>query len=282
MAVSAFLLVSVGWMLVVNLVMGVLILVPLVAAEGAAALSSLQDRNIEELISVKMMGFGAIFQFGGLVVAAAVLAKLQGRRQAIAFAIRRPLWIVVPMATIGGFTVGVFPGWMVEILVPYAEKYGLDTGSLDLISSAINSPSISDQLVILTAVCISAPILEELIFRGFLWDALSNTRLKPWAVWLITSFIFAFFHLDPLHVFAVTFTGLFLGWLRWMSQSIWPSIFGHFVNNALAAALVLAGVDETANDGVPVSVALSGAAITLLVCVVAWFATRRARSSREG
>jgi membrane protease YdiL (CAAX protease family) len=76
--------------------------------------------------------------------------------------------------------------------------------------------------------------------------------------------------MNPIHVAAVLPIGLFLGWLRWMSGSIWPSMAGHFVNNSVATAMsVYMGADAEIGF-IP---SLGGFGFTLLIAgaAAAWY-----------
>ena len=76
---------------------------------------------------------------------------------------------------------------------------------------------------------IAAPLVEESIFRGFLWRGWEASRLGARGTWLLTSLVFAAYHiekvigLDPLIGGIILsedlLLGLLLGWLRWRSGS---------------------------------------------------------------
>jgi len=85
------------------------------------------------------------------------------------------------------------------------------------------------------------PIVEETVFRGFVYTGLRNT-LKPVSAALLTSFLFAAAHLEfgsgkPLLWVAAldTFTlSLVLCYLRQKTDSLWPGIFLHGLKNSIA------------------------------------------------
>jgi hypothetical protein len=82
-----------------------------------------------------------------------------------------------------------------------------------------------------------APICEEAAFRGHmltLWRA----RLRPAPAIVVTAFLFALLHLDPVRFVAVFLLGLLFGWLAWRSGSLWPAVAAHAANNAIASLLV--------------------------------------------
>ena len=82
-------------------------------------------------------------------------------------------------------------------------------------------------------VALIAPLTEEILFRGLLYGALCKW-LKPRWVILITSAIFAAFHMDLIFFVPLFFIGMLLGWARYSANSIWFSIGIHVFQNAIA------------------------------------------------
>lgn len=89
-------------------------------------------------------------------------------------------------------------------------------------------------------VCVSAPLLEELVFRGAIFSALSQA-LSPRESVIITALAFALMHFSLLIVVTHFPLGLYLGWLRQRSDSVYPSILAHFCHNAWIVGGALAG-----------------------------------------
>jgi uncharacterized protein len=85
------------------------------------------------------------------------------------------------------------------------------------------------------AVAIAAPIVEELLFRGYLQTALTSHVGAPIAI-LLASFIFALVHLQPYAIPALMLIGLTFGYLYHRTGSLKVNIALHVVNNALAIA----------------------------------------------
>ncbi len=84
-----------------------------------------------------------------------------------------------------------------------------------------------------------APLLEEWLCRGILWEAARRATTIA-ATLVLTAALFALLHglegglLSLPHRFA---GGLALGWLRWRHDSLGPPILAHLVWNAAALAL---------------------------------------------
>ncbi|MBK8191035.1 MAG: CPBP family intramembrane metalloprotease [Vampirovibrionales bacterium] len=87
-----------------------------------------------------------------------------------------------------------------------------------------------------------APLLEELTFRGFLQPAIARHASTGAAITL-SAVVFALSHTlyadAPFAWMSALALGLWFGWLRARTGSIWPGVAGHLLNNALAAASLL-------------------------------------------
>ncbi len=90
------------------------------------------------------------------------------------------------------------------------------------------------------AVCIMAPVFEELLFRGILLDALNRTPLGMHGAALLSSVLFAVVHLqyDWSIMVAIVFLGLVLAYSRFYSRSLYVPIILHFFNNTLTFVLI--------------------------------------------
>lgn len=82
------------------------------------------------------------------------------------------------------------------------------------------------------------PLVEELLFRGVLLSAVSRYVGNAWSI-VLTAVLFAVVHLPDLSFLwyalpNLALLGLVLGWLRVQSDSIWPSVTAHGMNNLLA------------------------------------------------
>ena len=93
-------------------------------------------------------------------------------------------------------------------------------------------------------IMIGAPIVEEIAFRGMLFNSLRKRRIG--AVWtiIITAVVFSAFHFEPIRFFLLLPIGLVYGWVRWKTGSLGASMVAHGVNNAPAALVLLVDVPE--------------------------------------
>ena len=89
------------------------------------------------------------------------------------------------------------------------------------------------------AIAVVAPIVEELLFRGYLQTALGR-YLKPWMAIAISSIVFGAIHFQPHALPVLALLGAVFGYLYHRTGSLKVNIALHMANNALAfVALVL-------------------------------------------
>ena len=87
-------------------------------------------------------------------------------------------------------------------------------------------------LLMFVLMAVLPGVSEELLFRGVLQRAI---RRAPLAI-AASALAFACAHLDPPHVVAVLPMGVYLAWVAHRSDSTWPTIGAHVMNNGLAIA----------------------------------------------
>jgi CAAX protease family protein len=93
-------------------------------------------------------------------------------------------------------------------------------------------------------VWLIGPLCEEIIYRGLLWGSLERLQWGRWAVFGLTTVIFAVSHLEPLRTSLLLVIGIPIGLARLYTGRLGASIVAHQVNNflpALATLLVAVG-----------------------------------------
>ena len=88
-------------------------------------------------------------------------------------------------------------------------------------------------------VCLLAPVIEELVFRGAILRALLEWRPQQrWAMIAVSALIFAIVHLNPDQMPHAFLAGLLLGWMYCRTRSVVPGIAFHLINNTISYVLV--------------------------------------------
>ena len=113
---------------------------------------------------------------------------------------------------------------------------------VDVLKSAQGEGS---ALLLVLALCVAAPVTEELFARGFLYRGWSESFVKVPGAIVLSSLVWTGLHLqyDWFFFGEVFCIGLWLGYVRYRSQSTWLTIVLHALNNfaALAQTIWLAG-----------------------------------------
>ncbi len=79
-------------------------------------------------------------------------------------------------------------------------------------------------------ICVLPGILEEIAFRGLLQQWL-QVAIRPLHAIAITSVLFAVLHLSIYSMPYLALLGVVLGWMKYRTGSLYPSMLAHFLHN---------------------------------------------------
>jgi membrane protease YdiL (CAAX protease family) len=235
----------------------------LIAYQGLAALLTAMALPLAgggDIGSMRAMVRANLASILPAALAASALAWwLAGRRggdAARVLAFRRPDltgsgWLVLVI----GFMLAMYVAMMALVLAlaidlaqytPGPDGQSPPQGSAGEVKEAVfdlaNEPRLF--LLIFPSIAIGAPLIEELIFRGQLFAALSRTRLGVSGTTVVSSASWALLHMtEPWLMIGMIFImGLLLGYLLYRFGSIWVPILCHAVWNGAYALLVFANL----------------------------------------
>lgn len=83
------------------------------------------------------------------------------------------------------------------------------------------------------AIAIAAPVVEELLFRGFLQNALAK-YVPIWGAIFLSSLLFALVHLQPYAIPGLMSLSIAFGYLYHRTGSLRTNIIMHMANNVFA------------------------------------------------
>ncbi|SNR72798.1 hypothetical protein SAMN06265360_11658 [Haloechinothrix alba] len=93
-------------------------------------------------------------------------------------------------------------------------------------------------LVFAGALVIVAPLTEELLVRGALWNALAHYRVPAWAIVVLSAVLFAYLHAEPARTLALFGQGVAIGLARYVTGRLGASVVAHGTNNLPPAILL--------------------------------------------
>lgn len=136
---------------------------------------------------------------------------------------------------------------IISFLVELSDKIPLPESLQSLKSAQQSEEAIMKKLMDFTSVprllliffvmAVIPAIGEEMFFRGSIAGNLLRSRVSLPATLAISGFIFALGHLQFTNFVAIWLMGAYLGFLFYVSGSLWVPIAAHFVNNGLAILL---------------------------------------------
>ena len=118
--------------------------------------------------------------------------------------------------------------WLVNVLTEQL------TFLPDIMSESIQG--LVSNVLGITAIAFLGPVMEELLFRGTVTKLLLS-EYSPWKAILISSALFAVFHLNPIQMPAAFLIGLLFAWTYYKTGSLFPCILMHILNNSIATVL---------------------------------------------
>lgn len=91
------------------------------------------------------------------------------------------------------------------------------------------------------AFVIVGPLMEEIVFRGFMFKGIEHSKMGPAGAVIITSLVWSFIHIqyDVYGMVNLFLGGLLLGFARTKSNSIYPPVIMHILQNIIATIEVL-------------------------------------------
>ena len=148
--------------------------------------------------------------------------------------------LVVQLKQFRFLTAEVLVGFLILVLllvVNYGYRWfiiyllgGEDSSDVWLHESGLSGAAI------FVLLCLIPGITEEIAFRGLIQHWL-HTVLKPWRAILLTSALFTALHLSALIAPYIFLLGLLLGWVKWKSRSLYPSMLMHIAHNLVVVSV---------------------------------------------
>jgi membrane protease YdiL (CAAX protease family) len=138
------------------------------------------------------------------------------------------LWISVILSMLGFVVITSELDNVLNAVLPMPAQSGGGLGTL-----------LPEQLFVgaIIVMAIIPAFTEESFFRGLVLDGFNRNSGQRKAI-LLSALFFGIIHLNPWQFFDGFITGLFFAWVCLNANSIWPSIYMHFFNNALYATTI--------------------------------------------
>lgn len=219
-------------------------------------------------------GFGGIFGIQMIIFVLPLLYVLYTKRSILqTYSFRKTKFMNFVAALFmgcGAMLIGIILTSFVSMLFPT---------EAEMVSSGLMNELMSDnELLTFAVVALTPAVCEEMLFRGFLFSAFRG-RYKIVVSVLLTAVIFGVYHMSIVRFFTTALLGAALAVIVYYSDSIFPAMVMHAINNGIAVLQMyhpdtmenifpLFAVEE---PGIMESIVVSTMGILLLAAGVAMF-----------
>jgi len=135
------------------------------------------------------------------------------------------------LAMLGGIVISVVASTVMAIIQSWLPKF--DSEGLEAVDQLLSGPPVFVAILLFLIIIVS-PIVEELIFRKFLWWV-SSMLFSQTTTLFIISLSFVAIHGSLFHAIGLLPISFFFGWLRMKTGSVKHCTVAHMANNAAAS-----------------------------------------------
>lgn len=231
MAISAAVATWVLFFLVVN-VATVLMLLNQIQEVGLGAVDEVMAQNPNIVLGANALG-----QVVGLLMLTIAITRLHTLDVFQYLRVRRTDPTFYVLAGAGLLALMPFVSWIGEYArrLPYPDFIWRMEEAQRALLERIFAAELHLGLALLF-VAVTPAICEEIIFRGYLQRNVER-RLGAAASIVIVGILFGIFHVRFTEFIPLVILGCYLGYVVWVSGSLWVGVLGHLLNNG-AAVLV--------------------------------------------
>jgi len=199
-------------------------------------LIGIEGEALEQLIYAQSVNATIFSGFGFLIV---FLIIFSGRKESL---IKRSRFHKITLKQVGwSAAIGFSFLFLSQLIIQGMSKlFPLQFAKyLEQMEVLIDAPFIS----IILAVVIVAPLFEEIMFRGIIYDALSK-KMNVYISIIIAGVLFGIYHLNIFQGTYASLIGIVMGFSLVWTKSIWAPIIIHFVNNLVSIFLSYSVIGE--------------------------------------
>lgn len=137
----------------------------------------------------------------------------------------------------------------------------------------LNVDTFGGMLLNLVIIALIPAIGEEMTFRGVLQQSLTR-KMNPHIAILLSSAIFSFIHFQFYGFLPRMFLGMLLGYMFYITNSLWTSILMHFVNNGASVVIYYFGnkgiIEDVEHFGETQNIWIITASAIITIALIVW------------
>jgi membrane protease YdiL (CAAX protease family) len=129
----------------------------------------------------------------------------------------------------------ILAGFIINLISSY---YGQTPEMQDVVRWVLEEKSLFILVSLIFFGIVIAPVIEEIMFRGFLQPALKNSIGSRYAI-VVSASLFAAVHMDIFAFFQIFILGILLGYLYEKTQTLVAPVVVHILHNSLTLIFLL-------------------------------------------
>ena len=259
---------------VAGLVIGTLVSIPIWTGMTGKGLKAMTEADPADANAFRVIQ--AVSTLVGFFVPAILTAALMNRKpyKLIGFTkkfsgLQVLLVVLIMLAAL--FASGAF-GWVNQHLPmpdswkPFFQK--LEDQYFKQVNAIMQLKNGGDYFIALLIMAFLPAVFEESLFRGGLQNFLTRSTNKPWLSIIIVSIIFSIVHFSYYGFLPRMFLGMALGLIYYYTGSLWLSITGHFLNNAITVTAYYAANSKLLKNMSEENISISMVYVGLLALAI--------------
>ena len=175
------------------------------------------DSKLELFLNDNILFINLICQIVSLITFLPIYLKQKKYFIPVKEKIKDNIYLVINVSLIF-LSIGIISGFIIE---------QLKITGLEEINNAFNSKGI---FLALVSTVILAPIIEELLFRGLIFNRI-NSKWNGWLAIIISALLFAVLHGNLPQILNAFILGIGLGYFYNKYHNLWYCIIAHALNN---------------------------------------------------
>ncbi len=193
---------------------------------GIFGIAVLHAKNYEKFLNSHALIMNIISQIVSLAIFLPVYLKTKKYIPGVKVSLKKDIKssIVYILAIVG---LGCLSGL---IMTGIEQLIKMPDGGMNTVNDMLYSGSI---ILSFITIVVLAPILEEIMFRGIIFNIL-NSKMNTWAAIIISALIFGAIHMNIIQGINAFILGLALAYIYSKTHNLYTCIWIHFINNLLS------------------------------------------------
>ncbi|WP_118975354.1 type II CAAX endopeptidase family protein [Taibaiella koreensis] len=171
---------------------------------------------------------------------------------------------------------GALAEWMAQLDLGKASQE-LDRQREGFINAYLSSGSVWSVLRNVALIALVPAICEELFFRGVIFKFAQSIFRRWWLSIGVSSILFTLFHASISEFLPIFIAGVVLGWVYYITGSLWMSILLHLLFNGIQALIGIyatPGMEKSLEGAGPTVIAFVIGAVLIAGCVFVLYRKR--------